>query len=78
MYELDEELGDIHSLIVDREIQLVQQLQESILRYQTHVQAITDSCTELDWSVTCSKPPLTVSTLLKDHFVGSLFLACWL
>ncbi|KAG0226923.1 MutS protein msh5 [Mortierella sp. GBA43] len=46
--ELDEHLGDIHGLIVDREIDILQGLQERILEYAQLLVICSDLCAELD------------------------------
>ncbi|KAJ3149151.1 MutS protein msh5 [Geranomyces variabilis] len=48
MFELDETIGDIHSIIVDREIELMQRLQETILAYRGPLIQIAEVCAELD------------------------------
>ncbi|KAG0305462.1 MutS protein msh5 [Dissophora globulifera] len=48
MRELDEHLGDIHGLIVDREIDILQGLQERILEYSQLLVICSDLCAELD------------------------------
>ncbi|KAI7824065.1 muts domain V-domain-containing protein [Gamsiella multidivaricata] len=48
MRELDEHLGDIHGLIVDREIDILQGLQERIMEYSQVLVACSDLCAELD------------------------------
>ncbi|KAG0236515.1 MutS protein msh5 [Actinomortierella wolfii] len=46
--ELDEHLGDIHGLIVDREIDILQALQERIIEYSHLMILCNDLCAELD------------------------------
>ncbi|KAF9961209.1 MutS protein msh5, partial [Modicella reniformis] len=48
MRELDEHLGDIHGLIVDREIDIMQGLQDRILEYSQLLVTCSDLCAELD------------------------------
>ncbi|PKC07226.1 hypothetical protein RhiirA5_500820 [Rhizophagus irregularis] len=48
MKELDEYLGDIHGLIVDREIEIMQKLQDHILEYASLLLNATAACAELD------------------------------
>ncbi|KAG0049466.1 MutS protein msh5 [Gryganskiella cystojenkinii] len=48
MRELDEHLGDIHGLIVDREIDILQGLQERVLEYSHVMVSCSDLCAELD------------------------------
>ncbi|KAG0190399.1 MutS protein msh5 [Apophysomyces sp. BC1034] len=47
--DLDEEIGDIHVLIVDKEIELVQTLAERTLTYKTILLEMADVFAELDW-----------------------------
>ncbi|KAI8907567.1 muts domain V-domain-containing protein [Powellomyces hirtus] len=55
MFELDENLGDIHSIIVDREIELMQKLQETILEYRSPLIKIAHVCAELDCILSFAK-----------------------
>ncbi|KAJ3392725.1 MutS protein msh5 [Lobulomyces angularis] len=48
MFELDESLGDLHSLIADREIEIIQTLQEKILPYSRLLTKISKHSAELD------------------------------
>ncbi|KAJ3280380.1 MutS protein msh5 [Borealophlyctis nickersoniae] len=48
MFELDETLGDIHSIIVDREIEIMQRLQETVLEYAETLRQAANVCAELD------------------------------
>ncbi|CAG8583268.1 1562_t:CDS:10 [Funneliformis caledonium] len=48
MKELDAFFGDIHGLIVDREIEIMQKLQEHILEYVPLLLESTEVCAELD------------------------------
>ncbi|KAI9139130.1 muts domain V-domain-containing protein [Paraphysoderma sedebokerense] len=48
MRELDEHIGDIHGLIVDKEIEIMQQLQEAMLNYLDTLLSIYEVCVELD------------------------------
>ncbi|CAG8786426.1 15533_t:CDS:10, partial [Racocetra persica] len=48
MKELDEYLGDIHGLIVDREIEIMQKLQDRILEYVSLFLNSSAVCAELD------------------------------
>ncbi|GES81967.1 MutS family protein MSH5 [Rhizophagus clarus] len=48
MKELDEYLGDIHGLIVDREIEIMQKFQDHILEYASLLLNATAVCAELD------------------------------
>ncbi|KAI8819391.1 muts domain V-domain-containing protein [Fimicolochytrium jonesii] len=48
MFELDETIGDIHSIIVDREIEIMQKLQETVLTYRSTLVKTAEVCAELD------------------------------
>ncbi|KAJ3042960.1 MutS protein msh5 [Rhizophlyctis rosea] len=48
MFELDETVGDIHSMIVDREIEIMQRLQETVLEFADSLRQIADVCAEID------------------------------
>lgn len=46
--ELDEKYGDIHTLINDREIEIIQGLQEEVLTYEAKILKVIDGLVELD------------------------------
>ncbi|KAJ2963596.1 hypothetical protein NQZ79_g1389 [Umbelopsis isabellina] len=46
--ELDEKLGDIHGLIVDREIEIIQQLLHDLSQYEKMLINISAACAALD------------------------------
>ncbi|KIP05169.1 hypothetical protein PHLGIDRAFT_74704, partial [Phlebiopsis gigantea 11061_1 CR5-6] len=46
--DLDKHIGDIHSAIVDREIEITQELLERILQFETAIVTSCDICAELD------------------------------
>ena len=46
---MDEELGDIHSIIVDREIEIIQKLKETIAVYEKDILETCKICSEIDW-----------------------------
>ncbi|KAF9425765.1 MutS protein msh5 [Podila epigama] len=48
MRQLDEHLGDLHGLIVDREIDILQALQERIQGYEMFLLSCSEVCSELD------------------------------
>ncbi|KAI9006039.1 muts domain V-domain-containing protein [Gaertneriomyces semiglobifer] len=48
MFELDETIGDIHSMIVDREIEIMQKLQETILTFSEALDVSAGVTAELD------------------------------
>jgi DNA mismatch repair protein MSH5 len=45
---MDIHIGDLHSLIVDREIEIMQELLEDILVYEQSMSHACDVCAELD------------------------------
>lgn len=45
---MDTHIGDLHSLIVDREIEIIQGLLEQILMYADDIGRACDVCAELD------------------------------
>ena len=47
--DLDTHIGDVHHLIVDREIEIIQTLQNQIMEHHEHMLTICDICSELDW-----------------------------
>lgn len=46
--ELDEKFGDVHTLINDREIEIIQGLQEEVLDYEEKILDVMDGLVELD------------------------------
>ncbi|KAG5418993.1 hypothetical protein I9W82_003712 [Candida metapsilosis] len=48
VHELDEKYGDVHTLINDREIEIVQGLQEEVLNYEEKILEVIDNLVELD------------------------------
>ncbi|KAF9468500.1 DNA mismatch repair protein MutS [Collybia nuda] len=48
MHDMDEHIGDLHSSIVDREIEIIQELLEEILIYDKSINNACDVCAELD------------------------------
>jgi DNA mismatch repair protein MSH5 len=48
MTDMDIHIGDLHSLIVDREIEIIQELLEDILIYDQLMSRACDVCAELD------------------------------
>ncbi|KAF9267356.1 hypothetical protein L218DRAFT_970816 [Marasmius fiardii PR-910] len=48
MHDMDAHIGDLHSLIVDREIEIVQGLLEEVLAYDRVICRVCDVCAELD------------------------------
>ncbi|KAF9911820.1 MutS protein msh5 [Linnemannia zychae] len=55
MRELDEHLGDIHGLIVDREIDILQALQERIIENSELLVTCSNLCAELDVLVSLAR-----------------------
>lgn len=47
--ELDQSIGDIHSEIVDTEVEILVQLQAEVLKVEGTLQVYADACYELDW-----------------------------
>jgi DNA mismatch repair protein MSH5 len=45
---MDIHIGDLHSLIVDREIEIIQELLEEVLVYDKLITHACDVCAELD------------------------------
>jgi len=45
---MDTHIGDLHSVIVDREIEIVQALLDEILPYEASMSHACDVCAELD------------------------------
>ncbi|KAI6114298.1 DNA mismatch repair protein MutS [Pisolithus sp. B1] len=48
MHDMDHHIGDLHSAIVDREIELVQELLEKIMPFHDSIIGICEVCAELD------------------------------
>lgn len=48
MHDMDHHIGDLHSAIVDREIELVQELLEKIIPFHDSISSICEVCAELD------------------------------
>lgn len=48
MHDMDIHIGDLYSLIVDREIEIIQELLEDILIYEQSMSHACDACAELD------------------------------
>lgn len=49
--ELDATLGDLHAMISDREIEILQELSATILQYSAQFIEISEALSELDWYV---------------------------
>ncbi|KAI8065417.1 muts domain V-domain-containing protein [Gongronella butleri] len=47
-YHLDNTVGDVHAMIIDRQIELIQALGERVLEFKNQLLVMTDICTELD------------------------------
>ena len=45
---MDTHIGDLHSLIVDREIEIVQALLEEVMAHEEAICRVCDICAELD------------------------------
>ncbi|KAF4617915.1 hypothetical protein D9613_005905 [Agrocybe pediades] len=48
MHDMDTHIGDLHSTIVDRELEIIQELLETVLVSQPSISAACDVCAELD------------------------------
>ncbi|ORY41873.1 P-loop containing nucleoside triphosphate hydrolase protein, partial [Rhizoclosmatium globosum] len=48
MYQMDESIGDLHSIIADKEIALIQGLQDSVSKYSPMLIDVSSVCAELD------------------------------
>ncbi|KAI0643124.1 DNA mismatch repair protein MutS [Trametes meyenii] len=48
MHDMDIHIGDLHPAIVDREIEIVQSLQERVLGFASEIGHVCDVCAELD------------------------------
>lgn len=46
---MDETIGDIHAMIVDREIEIIQGLSERVLEYKVQFTELVDTLSYLDW-----------------------------
>lgn len=46
--DMDSHIGDLHSAIVDKEIEIVQELLEEVLPYDKMIGSVCDICAELD------------------------------
>lgn len=47
--ELDENIGDIHAMIADKEIEIMQELSKKILQYSNQLTDTVSFLSELDW-----------------------------
>ncbi|CAO3702359.1 unnamed protein product [Rhizopus stolonifer] len=72
--ELDETIGDIHAMIVDREIEIVQGLSERVLEYKVQFTELVDTLSYLDCLIALSvtalkfgyvKPVMTDTNVLE-------------
>ncbi|KAI8852164.1 muts domain V-domain-containing protein [Chytridium lagenaria] len=48
MYEMDRTIGDIHSMIVDKEMEIVQRLKDTVLTFSGFLTKVVQVCSELD------------------------------
>lgn len=46
--DMDHHIGDVHSAIVDKEIEIIQSLQEKVLTFKNTIGKACDICAELD------------------------------
>ncbi|KAJ3031736.1 UNVERIFIED_CONTAM: MutS protein msh5 [Siphonaria sp. JEL0065] len=63
MYEMDETMGDVHSIIADKEIAIIQGLQSSISQYAAVLTAVSQITAELDCLLALAE------SARKYHFV---------
>ena len=49
MYDLDGHFGDLHSALVDKEIEIAHRLSEVVLEHTEAIQNAAAMCDELDW-----------------------------
>lgn len=47
--ELDENIGDIHAMIADKEIEIIQELSKFVLQYSSELTDTVSFLSELDW-----------------------------
>ncbi|KZV73807.1 hypothetical protein PENSPDRAFT_648571 [Peniophora sp. CONT] len=55
MHDLDKHLGDLYPSIVDRELEIIQELQEGVLQYDGLMSKACDICAELDCLICFAK-----------------------
>lgn len=55
MQDLDRHVGDLHTFIADREIELAQELSSEVLKSSEMFVQAAELCAELDWSVSTKK-----------------------
>ena len=49
MHDLDRHFGDLHSVLVDKEIEIAHKLSEVVLEQTEVIQDAARMCDELDW-----------------------------
>ncbi|KAI5965717.1 uncharacterized protein KGF55_001080 [Candida pseudojiufengensis] len=68
---LDEQYGDVHTMINDREIEIVQVLQEEVMKYETLIDMVIEALVELDClcslSLVSEFPEYTFPTLTDGY-----------
>jgi DNA mismatch repair protein MSH5 len=74
MHELDEEIGDIHGMIIDIESKIVRQVEEYILAAGDSIQRVTEIAAELDWYVSLILYNSATHTILLYYSIISLAL----
>lgn len=62
MRDLDAHFGDIHSAMVDREIEIVYRLSEGVMQRELDLLATVEACAELDWCASFQLLPAPFST----------------
>ncbi|KIJ54568.1 hypothetical protein M422DRAFT_73531 [Sphaerobolus stellatus SS14] len=55
MHDLDQHIGDLHPAIVDREIEIIQVLEEKVVVHDEMVKSLCDVCAELDCLLSLSE-----------------------
>ncbi|KAF8578057.1 hypothetical protein K439DRAFT_1654890 [Ramaria rubella] len=68
MQDLDHHIGDLYPAIVDREIEIMQTLEEKVLRYNDAITSTCDACAELDCLLSLSEASRTYD-YVRPHMV---------
>ncbi|KAL9547867.1 hypothetical protein MBANPS3_005963 [Mucor bainieri] len=69
--ELDATLGDLHAMIADREIEILQELSATILQHSTHFIAVSDALSELDCILSLAMVALQFSYVKPNLSIDS-------
>jgi DNA mismatch repair protein MSH5 len=54
--EMDTQIGDVYTSMVDREIEIIHSLREKVMEYGEQIHDALMDCVELDWSARISHP----------------------